>query len=112
MGGKGAITFLLVNFAWVFFRMPNIGDAFAVICKMFSFGSISLAGVYGGSAPVFMVLFAISILFFKDLKDEFFSNRFSVLGSTVLRWSAYVTLFVMILLCGVLDGGSFIYVSF
>lgn len=107
-----AITFLLVNFAWVFFRMPNIGDAFAVICRMFSFGSISLAGVYGGSAPVFMVLLGIAILFFKDLKDEFFSNRFSVLGSTALRWSAYVTLFVMILLCGVLDGGSFIYVSF
>ena len=106
------VTFLLVNFAWVFFRMPNIGDAFAVICRKFTLGGASLAGVYGGSAPVFMVLLGIAILFFKDLKDEFFSNRFSILGCIVLRWSAYVTLFVMILLCGVLDGGSFIYVSF
>ena len=40
---KILITFLLVNFAWIFFRMPTIGDAWSVIARIFNpslFGSL------------------------------------------------------------------------
>ena len=106
------ITFLLVSFAWVFFRMPNIADAFAIIGQMFSFGSVSLTSVYGGSSSVFMIAIGLSILLFKEMKEEFFPASCSVLSIKGIRWTVYVALFVLILLCGVLDGGSFIYVSF
>lgn len=105
------ITFLLVNFAWVFFRMPNIADAFAMIGKMFTeIGAPNLNELAGS---VMLTLFmAMFMLFFKDLRDEFFPSKIQLLNKKVIRWSIYVVLFCMILTFGVLDGGQFIYVSF
>ena len=105
------VTFLLVNFAWVFFRMPNISDAFAVIGKMFTeIGTPNLNELTGSV----MLILAVSmfILFLKDLRDEFFPSKIQVLNTKLVRWSIYVVLFCMILTFGVLDGGQFIYVSF
>lgn len=105
------VTFLLVNFAWVFFRMPNISDAFSVIGQMFSqIGSPNLSDM--GGAHLIMLTIALSILFFKDIKAEFFPSKLGFLNTPVVRWSVYVILFCMILSFGVLDGGQFIYVSF
>ena len=105
------ITFLLVNFAWVFFRMPNINDAFGVMGRMFTvIGKPDLS--HFGSSILVITFVAIGTLFFKDVKDEFFFTRLSFLNIKVIRWSIYVFLFCMILCYGVLDGGQFIYVSF
>ena len=30
------VTFMLVNFAWIFFRMPTLGDAWGAVCKIFN----------------------------------------------------------------------------
>ena len=105
------ITFLLVNFAWVFFRMPNIGDAFAMIERMIMIIEMPNLSAWGIPA-VFMSFVGLAILMFRDLRDEFFRNRFVFLDTKVARWIIYVTLLCMILNFGVLDGGSFIYVSF
>lgn len=102
------VTFLLVNFAWVFFRMPNIGDAFAIIGKMFTdFGAPKI-----GSLTLLMTMMGLVVLVFKDIKDEYFPTKISFLNNSIVRWSVYVFLFCMILALGVLDGGQFIYVSF
>ena len=105
------VTFLLVNFAWVFFRMPSIGEAMEAICRMFThFGMPALSDM--GIASMVILPFALAILFFKDIRDEFCRASFSFLDRKVFRWAIYVGLFCMILLFGVLDGGQFIYVSF
>lgn len=110
---RTAVTFLLVNFAWVFFRMPSVGEAFGVIGRMFTLlGAPSLASVYGGFAPIVILILALSILMYKELTEEFISRKPAFLSSQVVRWATYVTLFALILCVGVLDGGSFIYVSF
>ena len=105
------ITFLLVNFAWVFFRMPNIGDAFAVIGKVFTDVGIPDLSDVGGAIWLPLVI-ALVMLFFKDLRVEFFKNKLNFLETKIVRWAIYVVLFCMILSFGVLDGGQFIYVSF
>ena len=105
------VTFLLVNFAWVFFRMPNISDVFAMIGSMFTNTGMPNLSDFGGSAWM-MVGLSMVILFFKDLRDEFFSDKLRFLNTMVIRWAVYILLFCMILNFGVLDGGSFIYVSF
>jgi len=108
-----AVTFLLVNFAWVFFRMPSVGEAFGVIGRMFTLlGAPSLASVYGGFAPIVILILALSILMYKELTEEFISRKPAFLSTPIVRWATYVTLFALILCVGVLDGGSFIYVSF
>ena len=108
------ITFLLVNFTWIFFRMPYISDAFNLIKRMVTTtGSVNIVGIYNGAAPVFIISLGLLILVCKDLIWEY-SNRIRIKIDCLpaARWIIYVTLFVLILATGVLDGGQFIYVSF
>lgn len=53
-------------------------------------------------------------MFVVDYMDEYHPRRFSLINSksTIVRWSTYISLVAMILLFGVLDGGSFIYFQF
>ncbi len=110
-GIRIVVTFLLVNFAWVFFRMPSIGEAWGAIVRIFtSFGTPSLSDM--GVASMHILPVAMLILLFKDFRDEYFRSRFSFLDRKIPRWFVYISVFCMILLFGVLDGGQFIYVSF
>lgn len=107
------ITFLLVNITWVFFRMPSIGDAFAVICKMFTNpGIFDIREGFGTAAGVMMTLIGLTILLFKDVKDEFYPTKIKWLNTPFVRLACYVLLFCMIISIGVLDSTQFIYVSF
>ena len=105
------ITFLLVNFAWVFFRMPSIEDACGVVSRMFTNVGIPDISDLGGTITLVLVV-GLLILALKDLRDEFFSNRMRFLQTKPVRWVIYVGLFCMVLLFGAMDGGQFIYVSF
>lgn len=105
------VTFLLVNFAWIFFRMPDITSASVVIGKIFtSVGTPDLSGLDVFSKLILLI--GLAILVFKDMKDEFWPNKFSFLRKGFFRWSIYIVLFAMILTLGVLDSGQFIYVNF
>lgn len=105
------VTFLLVNFAWIFFRMPDIESAGTVVRQIFtSVGTPDFSGLDIFSKLILML--GVVILFFKDLKDEFLPARFGFLNKGFFRWSIYIILFVMILTLGVLDSGQFIYVNF
>lgn len=105
------ITFLLVNFAWVFFKMTNISDAYLMIVKMFVNVGIPNLSDFGVSS-LLMALIGSFILLFKDLRDEFCAKRMRFLECKVVRWAIYIMLFCMIINFGVLDGGQFIYVNF
>lgn len=63
--------------------------------------------------PTSLILgfFATTILFLKDIRDEYFSNAFSNTNIYV-KVTLYIGLFLYILLFGVLDGGQFIYLQF
>ena len=109
--GRICVTFLLVNFAWVFFRMPCIGDAFNMIVKMFTeIGTPNLSDIKG--SILLIIVMGLMVLFFKGIRDEFFSNKLHFLEAKPVRWFIYVGLFCMVLLFGNLDGGQFIYASF
>lgn len=103
-------TFLLVNFAWVFFRMPSITDVFSLFGHMISdIGTIELSDIGESKYALYC---AMLILFFKEIHNEYYPSKVKVLDVTIIRWSVYVLLFCFILAYGVLDGGQFIYVSF
>ena len=56
----------------------------------------------------------VIILFFKDLRDEFFPNKLKCFESKyiAIRFASYLLICFLILLFGVLDGGQFIYFQF
>lgn len=106
------VTFMLVSFVWIFFRMPSLGEAWSYINQIFIGGMSSIATITP-SALMFIIM-SILIVFIKDLMDEYLPRQYTVLYNryTIVRWTAYIGILVLIMLCGVFDAGSFIYVNF
>lgn len=100
------VVFLFVTFTWIFFRMPTFGDAFYVICKIFT----NHQGAF--SQWTASILFAL-IVIFKDTTDEMNINKMRLFHSKyiLVRWSTYMLLVFMIMAFGVY-GGQFIYSGF
>lgn len=106
------ITFLLVNFAWIFFRMPTLSDACNVIGSIFTDHSLSVFVGTNIYDTLYMLL-ALIILVNKEILQEYFENFYNAaLSRTIYRWCIYSILFVYIILSGVFDSGNFIYVNF
>lgn len=103
------ITFVLVSFAWIFFRMPTLQDAIGVINKIFLCPSLDF--------HIFMeykvLLIPMYIMVIADIISEF-APRFDLFHNRhiIVRWSAYMFILILTLLFGVFDAGQFIYVNF
>ena len=106
------VTFLLVSTAWIFFRMPTIGDAFAFIGRILTDHTLTLA--QSTPSTTIFILMSLSIVVLKDLMDEYCRPEHTILHNrhALIRWFGYIALAYLILLCGVFDAGSFIYVNF
>ena len=102
-------TFTIITLAWVVFRSPSIGDAVGLIGRYFTPNGKFIADIQ----TLFYIILAIIPLLIFEFGREFFpklSRR--IHDYTVLRWAVYLAVFAMIVLIGVHDGSSFIYVSF
>lgn len=110
---KIVITFLQVNFAWIFFRMPTLNDAVGLIGRIFDL-SLPKTLYMSGFTDLAFMMFGVSLLLLKDVTDEFFSSRFKVLDNrhAAVRWSGYLLIMVAILLTGVFGADQFIYANF
>lgn len=107
---KITTTFLLVSFAWIFFRMSTIHDAFNMIGRIFTFAEGATQAVR--FLPIMFILFVM--LVGSEFSAEYLQGRFNLYSSKykVVRWAAYLFTFALIILYGVLDASQFIYVSF
>ena len=104
------LTFSIVNFAWVFFRVSDLGDVMTIFQKIFTDPGMPFVDA---DTMVYALMFAF-LVFVVDFMEEYFSGKVKLMNSrnTIVRWATYVALVVMVLLFGVLDGGSFIYFQF
>lgn len=104
------LTFTIVNFAWVFFRMSDLSDVLTFFRKVFTEPGMPFVDA---DTMVYAMIFAI-LVFVVDFIEEHFNGKVKLMNSqyTVVRWITYVAIVVMVLLFGVLDGGSFIYFQF
>lgn len=105
------VTFLIVNFAWIFFRMPTLGDAVGVIRRILTFAqgaSLTLP-----KTSLMLLLFAtVALVVFEILGEYYPRVRFLHHKNLFIRIVSVVSLVFMILTIGVLDSGQFIYVNF
>ena len=110
---KILVTFLIVNFAWIFFRMPTLGDAYGVIARIFDFSLPKTVFLDGFTTTTF-IAFGITMLLLKDLRDEFFPSQFKLFDNKnrYVRWISYLFIMVSILLTGVFSADQFIYANF
>lgn len=83
---KIIVTFLLVNFAWIFFRMPTMGDACGVIARIFD-ASLPMTFFSDSMTTMFFMVLGLMILLFKEIMDEFYPAQMERLTRLVLlRW--------------------------
>ena len=107
--GRIILTFAIVTLAWVIFRSPSITDAVGLMMQYFTVSGTHIAS---GSTLVYIVMALMPFVMYETLK-EFFPQLYNIFaGEKAIRWCIYLGLFCMILLTGVLDSSSFIYVSF
>ena len=104
-----AITFVIVNFAWIFFRINNLGDVCTVFRKIFTEPGMPFL-----DSNTLLMGFAATVLAFAyDLVKETNAN-IHLLSSKYLpvRILTASLLIIYILGFGVLNSGSFIYFQF
>lgn len=106
-----AFTFLLVSFAWIFFRMPTLADAWGVISQIFTDYSVQQIMQGASNSQKCYSIIAVALLFVFELFYELRLNSKWV-KMKWMSWFIYLIIMTMILSIGVLDAGQFIYVSF
>ena len=109
---KIVVTFLLVNFAWIFFRMPTLGDACGVISRIFD-TNLPMTFFSDSITTMFFMVLGLMIILFKEIIDEFYPALMERFARPVwLRWGGQILILSLILLAGVLGSDQFIYANF
>jgi alginate O-acetyltransferase complex protein AlgI len=100
------IAFSVINFAWIFFRMPTLSGAIKFISHIFTNYECSLDGL---SYRLLLIL----IVIFKDVADEYNIKKMRLMHSEnmFVRWATYLILISFIGISGIY-GGQFIYSGF
>lgn len=118
------ITFMLVAFAWIFFRANTIGDSIYIISNLFNDISriTDLQYVYeiinGMGLQLFEIIFvaiAIGILLLSEFVSRKYTDIHAMLNNLpfVFRFGYYYILVIIIFSLGVFSGGGeFIYFQF
>lgn len=98
-------TFVLTDFAWIFFRADTVQDAFTLIGSLLRPSDLSNGALFslGLTAPEFfaallgiVVILAVDVLSLKiDLRARLLEKK------TVFRWTAYLTAALVILILGI-----------
>lgn len=104
------VVYVLFSFSQIFGRCPSLSDAGMVIKKIFTErGKLFVDLTTMGYAFAMLV-----VLFFKDLRDEFFPNKFRGFESKYIwvRFASYIIVLFLIVNMGVFDSGQFIYFQF
>lgn len=121
--GQRTVTFLLVNFAWIFFGANGTRNALGIIKQMFAEfnpwiffdGSLYKLGI--SQKQFSLTLFVIGILIFIDICREKISMRDWIRKQNLwFRWLLYLMLLFGVIIFGYYNNGydasSFIYNNF
>lgn len=118
------ITFILVDFAWIFFRAESLSAAIEMIKSMVHLGNISIlwnGALYDlgiGFKSFLVLMFGIAVLLFADfMKYKGIQIRKVILEQELwCRWLCYLSAALFILVFGIwggsYDAASFIYFQF
>ena len=124
---QGVITFILVDFSWLFFRANGVADALVMLRHMIStpefFSMFNTDNVLGiatlslDEKDFYVLLIAIVVLFMIDfLKDKIHLRTVLMRQNLVFRYAVYYCILFTILIFGIygpeFDASTFIYFQF
>ena len=102
------VTFVLVMFAWIFFRANDLHSAFSIIAKIFTDRGPLFTGE--GIPSLLLGFMCIGILMLKEIKDEMSIKVHALNSKNYLVRIISISLFIaFIILTASFNGGAFIY---
>lgn len=104
------ITFFIVNFAWIFFRLDSLSDVLSVINQI----ATDRGGLYYDINVMVFVIPTLLLVFLFDLYAERNQDKLLLMDSKnqVVRWVSYVGLFLFLVILGSFEQTQFIYFQF
>jgi D-alanyl-lipoteichoic acid acyltransferase DltB (MBOAT superfamily) len=108
------ITFLIVCFAWIFFRANNVSEAFYIVHKIFDFSTYTgLVNLFHFKVDFFFSLLFLSILLVIEVMMErgTLVNRLKAFSKPV-KWSLLILILAVIMVFGKWDEVNFLYFQF
>ncbi len=106
---RGIIVFILVDFAWIFFRANNVKEAFYIIKNI---GNLS-SDIFMDNKIFFYGSIGLIILFINDFIIENSTDSIILNSKLNNKIIIYFTFLVCVILSiGVFNGGQFIYFQF
>lgn len=116
---KAVVTFILVDFAWIFFMSSGFGHALAMIRQMFTaFRTTSIWNLGLNRGNWFFLLLSIAVLMIIDILHENNRSVFLFVNKQEFwfRWILYMGLVWTVILFGIYgiayDTSAFIYFQF
>ncbi|MBE9461011.1 MBOAT family O-acyltransferase [Dyadobacter subterraneus] len=99
-------TFLLVAFAWIFFRANSVSEAFEIIHKIFNFSDYRIPNIAMNTGEF---IFSLGLLLLLVIKDKYFARY---IPDTRLFWMLFPLVCFCCYLFGVFTSNQFIYFQF
>lgn len=115
---KVTFTFMLVTFAWIFFRANTVSDAFTVVGNLLDFGMVKDFTLLGTTILELIILFVTFIIVYilEIISSKFDIEKFFYNRNIIIRWAFYFILLFTIIIFGIygpgFDATEFIYFQF
>jgi D-alanyl-lipoteichoic acid acyltransferase DltB (MBOAT superfamily) len=112
LGFTCLVTYFLVCFSFIFFRSNSVHSASTVIHNLFlNHGPLNL-----GSSTVRLAfsVATLAMVVLSDFRDEYYQSKILLFENRfrIIRWSAYISIILLILLLGNWGSDQFIYFQF
>lgn len=108
-------TFLVISFAWIFFRSRNLKEASIIIKRIFNPKTVQVVeGEFDERSLLIYSGIGILTIILTELIAEYLPGKFHLLHSKNewIRMATCIVIIVVIILFGVFDGSQFIYFQF
>ena len=115
---KIIVVFILVDFAWIFFRANSLNDAIFIIKHLFNFGMpIDFNIINTSLLEIFILLFSIIFVYILEvINTKFDLYGWLIKRNIILRWLFYYILIFSVIIFGIYGPGfsasEFIYFQF
>lgn len=121
---QGILTFLMVDFAWIFFRADSLRQGIYFVrhmCMNFALSQVVSTSIYGldiESVLITTMLIGIIVVLFKDILAECHIDLLELLGrqNFIFRWAIYIGICLCVVCAYIqmigIDASQFIYGQF
>lgn len=115
------MTFTIVTIAWIFFRSDSLDQSFLIIKRIFILPfakditqiKFEIYSTFMGQMNLLITVFTTIILIIIEILNEKGLNENLLFSKPIyVRWSAYLSLLIITILCGKFTSENFIYFQF